>query len=231
MENIEILYRSRNLIVVKKPAGMPSQPEPSGDADALTLSKDELSLLGENKELYPINRLDRVVGGLLIFARNKKCAAALSEMVSGEGIVKEYLAVVSGSPERGRYVNYLYKDARISKSFVVDRKRVGVKEAVLDLAPVQSIDDDNGSMTLVKVRLHTGRYHQIRCQLSYRGTPIVGDGKYGSRDKRAVYPALFASRLAFTVFNETVDVKLYPTRDEYPWCKFDLTMEGDASYD
>ena len=95
MENIEILYRSRNLIVVKKPAGMPSQPDPSGDADALTLSKDELSLLGENKELYPINRLDRVVGGLLIFARNKKCAAALSEMVSGEGIVKEYIAVVS----------------------------------------------------------------------------------------------------------------------------------------
>ena len=229
MEDIRIVYKSKNIVIVAKPAGMPTQPDPSGDVDAMTRTAAQLS--SEGNALYLINRLDRVVGGLIIFARNKRYAASLSEMVSGEGIVKEYLAVVSGAPERCRYVDYLYKDARISKAFLVDRKRAGVKEAVLDLAPIASVGDASGVLTLVKVRLHTGRYHQIRCQLSGRGNPIVGDGKYGSRDKGAAYPALFASRLSFSVLGESVDVRLYPDISEYPWCKFDLKTEESVSYD
>ena len=229
MEDIKIVYESKNIVIVAKPAGIPTQPDPSGDEDAMTRTAALLSLKVDN--LYLINRLDRVVGGLIVFARNKRYAAALSEMVSGKGIVKEYLAVVSGNPDRGRYVNYIYKDARISKAFLVDRKRAGVKEAVLDLAPVASVDEASGVQTLVKVRLHTGRYHQIRCQLSSRGNPIVGDGKYGSRDKCAAYPALFASRLSFSVLDELVDVRLYPDANEYPWCKFDIKTEEGVSYD
>lgn len=231
MEDVKILYKSKGIIVIAKPAGMPSQPDPSGDTDALNRTRHILSEAGEQGELYVINRLDRVVGGLIILARNKRYAALLSEMVANGKIVKEYIAVVSGTPERGRYVNYLYKDARISKAFVVDKKRVGVKEAVLDLVPISSTDAEGGVLTLVKVRLHTGRYHQIRCQLSSRGTPIVGDGKYGSRDKHAQYPALYSYRLSFEVEKERLEAVSYPNTEEYPWCKFDLNKEMDISYD
>ena len=97
---------------------MPSQPDPSGDKDAFSLCKEELSDSSESQELYIIHRLDRVVSGLLVFARNKKYAAELSSLVSGDGIGKEYLAVIDGYIEGGRLVDYLYKDSRAGKSFV-----------------------------------------------------------------------------------------------------------------
>lgn len=219
---IEFLCKTRNLIVVKKNAGVPSQPDPSGDADALSLSKDMLQELGEDDTLYPVNRLDRVVGGLLIFARNKQYAGILSEGAASGKIVKEYLAVVSGAPSGGELVNYLYKDARISKSFVVKGARVGAKRAVLDYTPLATVTTDNGTLTLIRVRLHTGRYHQIRCQMSYLGNPIVGDGKYGSRDKGAKFPALFSYRLSFTVPEGDVSVSAMPDADTYPWNLFSI---------
>jgi 23S rRNA pseudouridine1911/1915/1917 synthase len=222
MKKVEILYKTKNLIVVNKPCGVPSQPDPTGDADALSLSSGVLSSLGEDGTLYPINRLDRVVGGLLVFARNKKSAAALSSIVSGEGFGKEYLAVVSGKPSGGRLVNYLYKDARISKAFVVNGKRVGVKEAVLDYTPISTVKTENGEITLLKVKLQTGRYHQIRCQLSNIGCPIVGDGKYGSRDKGARYPALFSYSLSFTAMGDEVKVSALPDTSGYPWNLFSI---------
>ena len=222
MKNVEILYKSRNLIVVKKPSGVPSQPDPSGDADALTLSAEALSLLRENDLLYPINRLDRVVGGILVFARNKRYAAALSEMVGGKGIEKEYLAVVSGEAEGGRIVNYLYKDARMSKSFVVERPRAGVKEAILDYLPLSSVTTDKGEITLIRIKLLTGRYHQIRCQMSHNGTPIIGDGKYGSRDRGATMPALFSYGISLSVLGEDVSVVALPDGEAYPWNLFPL---------
>ena len=225
MKNVEIIYKSKNIIVVNKPAGIPSQPDPSGDKDALTLSSEALASLGERTELYLINRLDRVVGGLIILARNKRFATALTELVSGEKMVKEYIAVVSGRPEAGRYTDYLYKDARLSKAFVVDGKRQGVKEALLDCMPLVTESTDDGEKTLLRVRLYTGRYHQIRCQLASRGYPIVGDGKYGSRDKGARLPALFAEHISFEALGERVDVLASPDTAEYPWNLFLLDME------
>jgi 23S rRNA pseudouridine1911/1915/1917 synthase len=229
MEDIKIAYKSKEILVIIKPSGMPSQSDQSGDKDAMSRAAELLSLSGERSELYIINRLDRVVGGLVLFARSKSCAARLSEMLSDK-IVKEYIAVVSGVPEDGRYTDYLYKDARISKSFIVDRKRAGVKEATLDLARVDIAAGDT-PISLVKVRLHTGRYHQIRCQLSGRGTPIVGDGKYGSRDKGARYPALWAYSLAFDFEGERIKVTSYPGESEYPWARFNLEKAGDVDYD
>jgi 23S rRNA pseudouridine1911/1915/1917 synthase len=129
---------------------------------------------------------------------------------------------VSGKPSGGRLVNYLYKDARISKAFVVNGKRVGVKEAVLDYTPISTVKTENGEITLLKVKLQTGRYHQIRCQLSHIGCPIVGDGKYGSRDKGARYPALFSYSLSFTAMGEGVSVSALPDTSGYPWNLFSI---------
>lgn len=222
MENVRVLYKTENLIIIEKPCGIPSQPDTSGDKDAMTLTKEVLSSLSEKDELYIINRLDRVVGGLVLFARNKTAAAKLSALSTEEKINKEYLAIVSGVPQEGRLRNYLYKDARISKAFIADKKKGGAKEAILDLFPLSSVMGEKGEITLVKVKLHTGRYHQIRCQLSGCGAPIVGDAKYGSKDRGAHYPALYSHRLSFSAFGEDIDITSYPKTDSYPWNAFDI---------
>ena len=216
----EIVYNSKNAVGIYKPAGVPTQPDPSGDADALTATADALLALGESSELYLIHRLDRVVSGLLVFARNKRSAAALSSLVSGDGIGKLYLAVVEGEIEDGDMRDLLYKDARVGKSFVVDRARAGVKEAHLTAKTLDAASTECGTRSLLLIKLHTGRFHQIRAQLSSRGAPIVGDGKYGSRDKSARMPALAAVSLSFTLDREKIKVERLPNTEEYPWNLF-----------
>ena len=217
---MNIIYKDNNLVVINKPAGMPVQSDLSGDEDAMTALSKELSSIGEPSALWLVHRLDRVVGGAVAFARNKKYAAILSELVSGTGMKKEYLAVVEGRAEGGEMRDLLYKDAARGKAFVVDRKRGGVKEALLEYKPLESVESERGVYTLVRVRLHTGRFHQIRAQFSSRAMPIVGDGKYGSHDNRAKMPALFSACVAFTVGNKTVDAKALPDITSYPWSLF-----------
>ena len=224
---MNILFKNKNCIIVEKMAGIPSQPDPSGDKDAMTLTSEELISAEESGELYLVHRLDRVVGGLLVFARNKKSAAELSRLVSGDGIGKEYLAVIDGYLEGGTLIDYLYKDARASKSFVVDKKRAGVKEAELDFEPISTVETPKGIKTLVRIKLKTGRFHQIRAQFSSRKAPICGDGKYGSKDNAARFPALFSYKLEFELLGETVDVKSLPDTDSYPWCLFDKNIYGE----
>ena len=175
----------------------------------------------KNCTLYPIHRLDRVVGGIIVFARNKEYAAVLSEIISEHRAEKEYLSVVDGLAEGGILTDYIYKDARAGKSFIADRKRSGVKEAKLEYVPLSSIESEGGTKTLVKVRLHTGRFHQIRVQFASRRMPIVGDGKYGSRDSIAKLPALFAFRLAFEINGKRYEFKKLPDTEKYPWSLFD----------
>ena len=218
---MEILYKDKNLIAINKPAGMPVQSDPTADKDALTLCGEMLSATGESSALWLVHRLDRVVGGTVVFARNKSAAAALSEMFSSRNAVKEYLAVVEGAAEGGVLEDFIYKDAAKGKAFIVDRKRTGVKEAKLEYTPLASAESERGTYTLVRVRLHTGRFHQIRAQLSSRGMPIVGDGKYGSHDNRAKMPALFSYRIAFSVFGRSYDIKKSPDKQSYPWSLFD----------
>lgn len=200
---------------------MPVQSDPTADKDALTLCGEMLSATGESSALWLVHRLDRVVGGTVVFARNKSAAAALSEMFSSRNAVKEYLAVVEGAAEGGVLEDFIYKDAAKGKAFIVDRKRTGVKEAKLEYTPLASAESERGTYTLVRVRLHTGRFHQIRAQLSSRGMPIVGDGKYGSHDNRAKMPALFSYRIAFSVFGRSYDIKKSPDKQSYPWSLFD----------
>ena len=138
---MEILYKSKNALVVLKPPAMPAQSDKSGDVDAMTKASDMLREMGEIADLWLIHRLDRVVGGLMVFARNKRSAAELSELVSGRGIAKDYLAVVDGVCEGdGVMKDYIFKDSTKSKAFIVDRKRGGVKDAELRYSAIETVE-------------------------------------------------------------------------------------------
>ena len=217
---MQIIYKDKDAVIINKPVGMPSQSDPSGDKDAMTATAEELKNLGESDGLWLVHRLDRTVGGLLVFARNKKAAAALSELVSGDGFGKEYLAVCRGESDGGYMRDLLYKDAAQGKAFVVERERKGVKSAELIAEKIQAKDTEKGKMTLLSVKLITGRFHQIRAQLASRGTPLVGDKKYGDADRATKAPALFSHKLSFELFGRRIEAEIFPEVDTYPWCEF-----------
>ena len=217
---VELLYKTKNAVVIYKEPGAPSQSDPSGDPDAMTLTSQELKTLGEKSDLWLIHRLDRVVGGLLVFARNKKYAAILSEYVKDRLLTKEYYAVVDGECEDATLENFLYKDARAGKSFVTDKQRNGVKLARLSYRVLSVKETEKGKKTLVYISLDTGRFHQIRAQMSYASHPICGDGKYGSKDNKAKNIALMASHLAVDIPGEKIDVSHMPDFNVYPWSLF-----------
>ena len=176
-----ILYSDRDIAVCIKPVGLDSEAEVPGKLK---------ELLGG--EVYPIHRLDKNVGGVMVYARTKQAAATLSKLVQEGRMVKEYIALVHGTPpESGDWEDLLWKDSQKNKVFVVKRPRGGVKKARLEYRLLRSGDD-----SLVRVRLHTGRSHQIRVQFSSRGFPLVGDHKYGSRDTKTA-PMLFSCCITF----------------------------------
>ena len=179
---MKIIYSDKDIAVCIKPVGLDSEHQlPATLKEAL------------GGELYPIHRLDQNVGGLMVFARNKSSAAALSRQVQEGTMVKEYVAMVHGTPpEEGDWQDLLWKDSSKNKVFVVNRERKGVKKARLEFHRLQS-----GECSLVRIRLHTGRSHQIRVQFASRGYPLVGDRKYGGRDD-APAPMLFSCCLRFS---------------------------------
>ena len=212
-----IIYKDKNTVVIYKPAGIPSQPDPSGDADAMTLTSRALMEDGEPFSLFPIHRLDRVAEGLLVLARNKRAAAELSALAASESLGKKYLAVVTGEAKSERMTDLIYKDARQGKAFVVDRARSGAKLAELECEPLSY----SAGLSLARVSLLTGRFHQIRVQFASRKMPLVGDGKYGSRDKGSKYPALVSYELDFRLFGKRINVKRLPDKECYPWNLFE----------
>ena len=224
---MQILHLDKNLIAVNKPYGMPSQSDLTGDKDAMTLASEMLRDMGERDSLWLVHRLDRVVGGVLVFARNKESAAALSALVAERGAKKQYLAVAEGALTGGTLTDLIFKDAMKNKAFVVDRMRAGVKSAELEYSTLASAECDKGARSLLLVTLHTGRFHQIRVQFSSRGTPLVGDGKYGSHDRGAVYPALFSARLSFELKGKKYDIRALPDMGEYPWSLYSCEVKID----
>lgn len=196
---LEILYKSKDFIVCVKPQGVPSQSDTTCDEDMTSLLQNYLHESEEKDDIFVVHRLDRATGGVILYARNKASAAAFSQLVAEkDGFQKEYLAIVSGKPENdcGNMTDYLFKDSVQKKAFVVKSERKGAKLASLDykLEKCQSIGEK--TFSLLSIKLRTGRFHQIRAQLSSRGMPICGDGKYGSREKRQ-YMALWANKLSF----------------------------------
>lgn len=178
---MEILHTDKDYVICVKPVGLDSEHEvPAALKESL------------GGEIYPVHRLDQNVGGVMIYARTKFAAAALSKAVQEGSLVKEYVAIVHGAPpEAGDWTDLLWKDSAKNKVFVVKRERKGVKKARLEF---HRLTEGEGS--LVRIRLHTGRSHQIRVQFASRGYPLVGDRKYGARDE-ATAPMLFSCCLTF----------------------------------
>lgn len=219
---IEILYKCRDFIACVKPQGIPSQTDTSGDEDMTSLLKAYLSDLGENDDIFVIHRLDRATGGVMIYARNPKSAAELSRLVSEkDGFEKHYLTVVSGEPSEkcGNMTDYLYKDSAQKKAFVVKGERRGAKLASLDYELRSTAEIDGKTLSLVAIKLNTGRFHQIRAQFSSRGMSVFGDGKYGSREK-APHFALWANKIAFTYKGKKYEFEKAPDMDALPWNYF-----------
>ena len=217
---MEILYKSKNAVVIYKPPYLSSQSDNTGEDDAMSLTSSHLREMGESSKLWLVHRLDKVVGGLMIFARNQAAAAELSKIVANGLLCKEYLAITHGKAPSGLLEDYLFKDSAGSKAYVVNTERRGAKHAKLEAIPIAHSEESGIHASLVHVRLHTGRFHQIRAQLSSRGASIIGDKKYGSRDRIARTPALFAMHLSINLFGENIDVKLSPNTEEYPWSLF-----------
>lgn len=147
--------------------------------------------------VYAVHRLDRDVGGVMVYARRRETAAALSALIAAQRMEKEYLAVVEGKPEAdsGELCDLLYHDARKNKSYVVQRERKGVKKASLSYRLLESLETEQGTLSLLRIRLHTGRSHQIRVQFASRKLPLAGDARYGSRLRGGI--ALWAVSLRF----------------------------------
>jgi len=223
---VRLLYKDENLIIIEKPVGMPSQSDPSGDVDAMTDASRLLREAGERDELWLVHRLDRTVGGLIAFARNKRSAAELSRLVSEGGMVKRYFAACHGIADEGEYRDLLFKDSATSKAYVVKTARRGAKEARLTAL---RLAESGENASLLSVELGTGRFHQIRAQMSARSHPLIGDKKYGSRDEHRRVPALFAYMLSFTVFGKKIRVSATPCTDEYPWNLFDAEIYKKAA--
>ena len=191
---MNILYSDRDYAVILKPVGM--------DAEHQVPEKLKEALGGE---CYPIHRLDLNVGGVMVYARTRQSAAALSKAVQEGTLVKEYRALVHGTPpEEGTCQDFLFKDSRKNKVFVVKKERKGVKKASLEFTRLNDSDP-----SLVHIRLHTGRSHQIRVQFASRGFPLVGDHKYGSRDEAAM-PMLYSCRLSFPWKGEQKVYEAFP---------------------
>ena len=181
---MDILYSDKALAVAVKPVGISSEDGPGSIPQLLRES------LGG--EIFPIHRLDLNVGGVMVYARTKQAAAALSKAVQEGTMIKEYRAMVHGiPPQTDTWVDFLYKDSRKNKVFVVKKERKGVKKASLEFTRLTDSDPAQ-----VHIKLHTGRSHQIRVQFSSRGYPLVGDHKYGSRDTQTA-PRLFSCRITF----------------------------------
>lgn len=216
-----ILYQDPYIVVCTKPVGLASQPTPSAQANLLDL----LSL--RYPDIGLVHRLDTLTGGIMVFAtRERGALGTLCTAVQDHALfTKEYLAVTDHTPTplSGEWHDRLYHDARLNKSFTVTGQRKGSKDAALSYRVLDSVDD---GLSLVHIRLHTGRTHQIRVQFGSRGYPLCGDGKYGSRNNNRCRCALWAYRISFPhpISGQRVSFSCLPDRKVDPWTLFSEDM-------
>jgi len=208
---MNILFMDPHLIAAIKPPGILSQKDEKNRENMVSLLEKETGAA-----VFPVHRLDRETGGVMVFARTKEAAAFFSEAIRERKFQKEYLAVLCQAPKesQGTMEDLLFFDRQKNKSFPVKRQRNGVKKAQLTYQVLESIRD----LTLVQVFPVTGRTHQIRVQFATRGLPLYGDKKYGGREKEL---ALFCRALSLShpITGETLSFQA-PIPTEYPWSLF-----------
>lgn len=218
---INIIYEDNHIIVVEKIPNIPSQKDNTNDLDMLSLVKQYI------KEKYNkpgnvyvglVHRLDRPVGGIMVFAKTSKAASRLSEQIRKNELKKTYIAVVNGilKEKSGTWKDYLIKNEQKNITYTTTKNKG--KEAILDY----TVLEENNNMSLLKINLKTGRSHQIRVQTSSRGYPIIGDSKYGN-NKDNINIALFAYKLEFIhpTTKETLTFKINPPK-KYPYNLFNI---------
>lgn len=174
---LEIIFEDEFIIVCKKPPGIPTQTPKSDVTDMVSLLKNYRVSKGEPPYIGLVHRLDQPVEGVMVFAKDKKSAAALSAQMQAHTFEKYYYAMVEGtfSPACGTLEDYLLRDGKSNVSSVVPKETTGAKRAELSYETVKTMED----RSLVRIQLKTGRHHQIRVQLAHAGHPIIGDKKYG----------------------------------------------------
>lgn len=199
MNNLNVIYEDNHIIVVEKIVNVPSQGDKTGDEDMLTIIKNYLKeKYNKPGDVYLglVHRLDRPVGGVMVFAKTSKAAARLSEQVREKNLSKRYLVIVDGKfeKEEGTFEDYLLKNERTNTSKVVSENTKNAKFASLDYKVIKYNEEIN--LSVVEVNLHTGRHHQIRLQFASRGHSVYGDQKYGTRG-RGKQICLWAYELEF----------------------------------
>ena len=218
MQDLKILYEDNHIIVVVKPAGIPVQQDKTSDLDMLTIIKAYLKEKYNkpgNVYLGLVHRLDRMVGGVMVFAKTSKAASRISEYIRQKNVKKRYLAIVNGKMDvTGKTVelkDYLIKNERLNMSRVVDKSVKGSKESILEYKVIKNFKYNNKEYSLVDIDLHTRRHHQLRVQFANISHPLYGDIKYGNKiNKVGQNLALFSYYLSF----------FHPTKDEYLEFKF-----------
>ena len=216
---IAILYEDRHLVVCVKPAGVLSQDAGENSLPGLLRAQLGTDYVGV------VHRLDREVGGVMVYAKTPGAAAALSRSVQERTLEKTYLAVLRGIPEAsaGTLEDLLFHDQNRNKTYVVDRMRKGVKEAELEYTVIGCVNDSS----LLRIRLHTGRSHQIRVQFASRAMPLLGDARYGSKTRNCGI-ALWSESLCFPhpFAEKTMDFRQAPP-EVFPWTEFPANFFAD----
>lgn len=210
---MEILFSDDRVIVCVKPAGVLSTDEPGGMPSLLRREIGDPDAVVKS-----VHRLDRTVGGVMVFARTKRAASDLGRQITDGVFGKKYLAVVHGTPgdSSGTLRHWLLRDRIARRTNVVPEGTDGAQEAILDYTVLDSQD----GLSLLSVCLHTGRTHQIRCQLAYIGCPIAGDRKYG-HGADGVYPALWSYEIRFLHPRTGVSMVFHHVPpDMQPWNTF-----------
>ena len=217
-DDLTIVYEDRSLLLCVKPVGVLSEDSENG-ASMPRLLRQHYAARHQPDYIATVHRLDKITGGLMLFSRQKAATGKLIAAVAEHRVEKEYLAVLRWHPaeKEAELTDLLFRDAAKNKSYVVKRMRKGVREAKLSYRVL----GETNELTLVRVRLYTGRTHQIRVQFSARGLPLLGDIRYGSKDANCS-AALWSYRLALThpVTGERIDV-IQPPPKQYPWDLFD----------
>jgi len=211
-----ILYEDKNLLFCIKEAGLLSE---AGEGSIVELLEAHTL-----SQVFAVHRLDRGVGGLMVYAKNAKTAAELSAQIQNGSFVKEYLAVVKGAFEEkeGAMDDLLFHDKRANKSYTVTKQRSGVKRALLDYSIKGEAETEKGVLSLAHIKLHTGRTHQIRVQFSSRKHPLYGDGKYGGRTEKEGI-ALWSHRISIMLpfSDKPITISALPPKEK-PWSFFEI---------